>query len=104
VDEILHYLREKHMVDGISVFTDEGTLIATTFSEEDAVHEYSVFEQVAYELADATHFYVQREGEWIIAFRHNSHIFVIHAPAYLNMVELSALARDAEKMLFSVGW
>ncbi len=104
VDAVLQYLREKHMVSAVSIFTDEGALVATTLPEDDAVHEYSVFEQVAYELADATHFYVQRDGEWLIAFRHGGHIFVVHAPAYLNMVELAAIARDAEKMLFSMGW
>ncbi len=104
VESVLNYLQEKHMVTGISIFTDEGALVATTFPEDDAMHEYSVFEQVAYELVDATHFYAQREGEWIISFRHNNHVFVIHAPAYLNMVELEAIARDAEKLLFSMGW
>jgi hypothetical protein len=102
--EILEYLRKKHMVSGISIFTEEGALVATTYSEDDALHEYSVFEQISYELANATHFYVQSDDEWIIAFRHHNHIYVIHAPAYLNMVELAAIARDAEKLLFSMGW
>ncbi len=103
VEKMLEYLRKKHMVDAISVFTDEGTLVATTLPDEDAVHEYSLFEQIDLELEDVSHVFILK-GDWIIAFRRGAHVYVVHAPAYVNMVELSAIARDVERMLFSMGW
>ena len=103
VEKLLEYLRKKHMVDAISVFTEEGTLVATTLSDEDAVHEYSLFEQIDLELDDVSHVFILK-GDWIIAFRRGAHVYIVHAPAYVNMVELSAIARDVEKLLFSMGW
>ncbi len=103
VEKLLEYLRKKHMVDAISVFTDEGTLVATTLPDEDAVHEYSLFEQIDLELDDVSHVFILK-GDWIIAFRRGAHVYIVHAPAYVNMVELSAIARDVEKLLFSMGW
>lgn len=103
VQKLLDYLRKKHMVDAISVFTDEGTLVATTLPEEDAVHEYSLYEQLALELDDVSHVFILK-GDWIIAFHRGNHVYIVHAPAYVNMVELSAIARDVEAMLFSMGW
>ena len=103
VEKLLEYLRKKHMVDAISVFTEEGTLVATTLPDEDAVHEYSLFEQIDLELDDVSHVFILK-GDWIIAFRRGAHVYIVHAPAYVNMVELSAIARDVEKLLFSMGW
>jgi len=103
IEKLLDYLRKKHMVDSISVFTEDGTLVATTLPEDEAVHEYSIFEQVDLELSNVSHVFVLR-GDWIIAFRRGAHVYVVHAPAYVNMVELSAIARDVERILFSMGW
>jgi len=103
VEKLLDYLQKKHMVDSISVFTEDGVLVATTLSEDEATHEYSIFEQVDLELSDISHVFILK-GDWIIAFRRGAHIYIVHAPAYVNMVELSAIARDVERMFFSVGW
>ncbi|HIP74474.1 MAG TPA: hypothetical protein EYH23_00110 [Euryarchaeota archaeon] len=103
VEKLLEYLQKKHMVDSISVFTEDGVLVATTLPEDEAVHEYSIFEQVALELSNVSHVFISK-GDWIIAFRRGAHVYIVHAPAYVNMVELSAIARDVERMLFSMGW
>lgn len=103
VEKLLEYLRKKHMVDSISVFTGDGAIVATTLPDDEAVREYSLFEQIDLELDNVSHLFILK-GDWIIAFRRGAHVYIIHAPAYVNMVELSAIARDVEKMLFSMGW
>ena len=103
-EKLLEYIRKSHWVDDISVFTEEGTLIATTLEPEEAMHELSVFEQVRYEFEDADHMIIKERGGWIIMFARNGKIYSIHAPSTLNLVETAIIARDVEKLLFGVGW
>jgi len=103
VDEQIRYIVEKHMVDGISVFTEDGTLVVTTYDEEDASHEYALFSYICDEF-DGVPYAFFKHKDWILFFRKGGRVFIVHAPSYLSLAEVSALAKDIERALFGVGF
>ncbi len=97
------YLVEKHMVDGMSVFTEDGALVFSTYNEDDAEHEFAIFSYINEEFEDVPYAFFKR-GDWILFYRRRGRVYIVHAPSYLSLAELSALARDVERVLFGVGF
>jgi len=101
--EHAEYLVEKHMVEGISVFTEDGALVLSTYDEESAEHEFAVFSYIDDEFEGVPCAFFKQE-DWIIFYRRGGRVYIVHAPSYLGLAELSALARDVERVLFGVGF
>lgn len=97
------YLVEKHMVNGISVFTEDGTMVFSTYDEDSAEHEFTIFSYINDEFDDVPYAFFKR-GDWILFYRRGGRVYIVHAPSYLSLAELSALARDVERALFGVGF
>ncbi len=103
IEAQLSYMVEKHMLEGMSVFTDEGTLIASTYDPDEAEHEAALFMYIQDEFGDVPYAFFKR-GDWIIFFRRNGRVYILRAPSYLSLAEIAAIGRDVERALFGVGF
>ncbi len=99
VEALLSYLRDRHMVEGIAVFTLEGDLVASTYDPDEARQEFALYEQADTEF-DGVDYMFFRAGDWVIAHRRGGYVYLVRAPSYLSMAEIAVLARDVQRVIF----
>jgi hypothetical protein len=100
MDDFIDQLSKKHMIDSISVATQDGSLITTSNGkgETESILGTSLFNYVKSEIPQSQVLLV-KEKDWLMIFSYNQKIYIIKSPAHMCPTELHILAAELEKFL-----
>lgn len=100
LDDLLHLMKKKHLVDEISITQKNGSLIASTASNgvNQAITSSALFNYIQSELPKSETILIKNH-DWHMMFAYNGKIYVIKAPASLTTIELKAVSKEIEKFL-----
>lgn len=96
LEENLHILKKKHLVDGFLVTNMDGSVVIS--SEGNGVNEglvgTAMFSYIKGELPSSEAVMIKKDDGWFILFPFNKKIFIIKAGSELSSIEMKALAVD----------
>lgn len=100
IEELVHLLKKKHLVDEICVAQKNGSLIVSSDGNgvSQAITASALFNYVQSEIPKSD-FVLIKNHVWNMLFSFGGKIYVIKAPASLSTIELKAISREIETFL-----
>jgi hypothetical protein len=100
LEELVHLLKKKHMVDEICVAQKNGSLVVSSDGNgvSQAITSSALFNYVQSEIPKTDFVLIKNHG-WNMLFSFGGKIYVVKAPASLTTIELKAISREIEDFL-----
>lgn len=94
-------LKDKHLVDSISISQPNGSLLASSTGNgaTEVITASALFNYVQAEIPKSEVVLIKAPQAWNMLFNYNDKIFVIKAPSHLTTIELKAISREVEDFL-----
>lgn len=100
LEEFVHFLKKKHLVDEICVVQKNGSLLASSSGNgvSQAITASALFNYVQSEIPKSD-FVLIKNSTWNMLFAFGGKIYLVKAPASLSTVELKAISKEIESFL-----
>jgi len=100
LEELVHILKKKHLVDEICVTQKNGSLLVSTSSNgvSQAITASALFNYIQAELPKSEVILIKNH-DWNMLFSFGGKIYVVKAPASLTTIELKAISKEIENFL-----
>ncbi len=99
--ELVIHLKQKHVVDSISISETNGSLLASSNAGgvAEVITASALFNYVQSEFPKSEVVMVHTKDSWSMLFKFNGKIFVIRAPSHLTTIELRAISNEVDLFL-----
>lgn len=100
INELVVGLKQKHVVDSISITYPNGSLVASSTGEgvSESITASALFNYVQAEIPESEVVLVKSK-DWHMLFKYHGKIFIVKSSANLTTIEMRAISKEVEAFL-----
>lgn len=100
LNELVVGLKQKHVVDSISITYPNGSLVASSTGNgvSESITASALFNYVQAEIPESEVVLVKSK-DWHMLFKYHGKIFIVKSPASLTTIEMKVISKEVEAFL-----